>query len=509
MRSWTSKMTGVAAGWRLLTVAALATIIVACGGGGMGSSASPPTAVAGPAGVSVGAITGFGSVHVNGKKFQTTSTVIHVDGQAVTQNDLHVGDVIEVKAHHDSTTNTDVAEAIEVHSNVIGPVGSIDTVGGKLVVLGQSVVISSATSFDDSIVPASLAGITVGDILRVSGSTATNGDIQATRIERKPVGTTLRVNGLAAATDATAKSLMINALVVDFSAASLSDFPSTGPKDGDQIEAVGTTLGSAGQLLATRLELRSGKELRADAGGESEVQGLVTRFASASDFDVAGRSVSTSAATRFDGGTATDLALNVRVEVEGTVDAAGVLAATKVEIEHAANAMIVAQADAVDATAGTVTALGIRISVDGMTRFEDHSSARVNTFSLADVHTGDWIVVRGTETPAGSNAILAARFERRDAQANPVLAGVVKAATAPTLTILSVNIATTPTTVFGGGPDGSGGSGGSDGSGSSGGGISATTFFTGLVGSMATISGSWDGTTMTALRASLGSPDGH
>ncbi len=506
MSSWTSKLTAAVAGGRLLCGAVVATVLVACGGGGGMPGSQAPSANAAPAGVSVGAITGFGSVHVNGKKFQTTSATIHIDGRSAAQNELHVGDVIEVKGHHDAMNNTDVAEAIEVHSNVIGPVGSIDTLGGKVVVLGQTVVVSALTSFDDAIVPAALSAIVVGDILRVSGSTATNGDIQATRIERKPAGTAFRVNGTAAATDATLKSLRINALTVDFSAATLMDFPSAGPADGDLVEAVGTALGGAGQLLATRLERRSGKELKAEQGGESELEGLITRFASASDFDVDGRPVSTSAATHFEGGTTTDLGLNLRVEVEGAVDAAGVLAATKVEVERASSAMIVAQADAVDAVAGTVTALGLTISVNPMTRFEDHSSAKISTFSLADVHTGDWVVVRGAETPAGSNALLAARFERRDAQARVLLSGVVKAATAPALTILAVNVATTPATVFGGS---SGGTDGSGSSGNSGGSVTAATFFSGLVGGTATIGGTWDGTTLTALSASLGGQDGH
>ena len=481
--------------WRVLPAMLLTAIVVACGGGygGNGSGYTTPTGTAAPAGVSVGAITGFGSVHLNGKKFQTSSATIKVDGHLATQAELHVGDVIEVKGHHESTTNTDVADQVELHSNVVGPVGSIDTVGQTLSVMGQHVLVSAGTSFDSGISPASLAGITVGDILRVSGMPAATGDIQATRIERKPAGTTLRVIGTAAATDGTAKRLMINALSVDFSAASLSDFPSSGPKDGDLVEASGTMLGAAGELKATKLELRSATELKAEAHGSSEIEGLVTRFASSSDFDVAGRPVSTSSSTAFEGGAAGDLALNVRVEVEGAIDSAGVLAATKVSLERSADSTVLAQADAVDPVAGTVTALGIQITVNAMTRFEDRSSQHVDTFSLANVHTGDWVEVRGSESPAGSNAILAARFERRDAQSSARIGGVVKTAAPPALTILSVSIATTPSTHF------------NDASNSS---TSAAAFFTGLVGRRATVVGSWNGTVFTAQDASLGHDEG-
>lgn len=491
MISWTSRLGTIQRGLRLLPAVVLTAIVVACGGGygGMGSSSTAPPATGAPASVSVGAITGFGSVHLNGKRFETTGAMIKVDGLTATQGDLHVGEVIEVKGHHDSTTNTDVADEIEMHSNVQGPVISIDTKAQTLVVLGQTVIVSATTSFDDSISPASLAGITIGDILEVSGMPATNGDVQATRIERKPAGAHFQVIGIATSTDGAAKTMKINALTVDFSAATLIDFPTTGPKDGDLVEADGKTLGPAGELKATRLELRTGKELKADTDGGAEIEGLVTRFASAADFDVGGRPVSTSSNTTFEGGTVTDVALNVRVEVEGTVDAMGVLADTKVQIERAAGIQILAQADAVNASAGTAMVLGLEVSVTAMTRFEDHSSEKVNTFSLSDVHTGDWLEVRGTESPAGSNMVVATRFERRDAQPNVRLAGVVKTALQPSMTILSVNVATTASTQF------------TDASGAS---TSAAAFFTGLIGQTASVLGSWNGTTLAAGGASLG-----
>lgn len=491
MGSWTSTLRLPARAWRALPAVVLTAIVVACGGGygGMSGNYMPPVASNAPASVSVGAITGFGSVHVNGKKFETTSTTITVDGRAATQGDLRVGDVIEVKGHHDSTSGKDIADEIEMHSNVQGPVSSIDATALTLVVLGQTVIVSSDTSFGDGITPASLAGIAMGDILQVSGMSSTNGDIQATRIERKPAGAPFRVIGTAASTDSTAMTLKINALTVDFSAATLSDFPATGPKDGDLVEAAGTSLGAAGDLQATRLELRTGKELKADVDGSVQIEGLVTRYVSATDFDVSGRPVTTSSATTFEGGAATDLALNVRVEVEGAVDSTGVLAATKVRIERASDTRIVAQADAVDATAGTVRVLGIQVSVTAMTRFEDHSADNVNTFSVADIHTGDWLEIRGTENPAGSNAVVAMRLERRSAQSNVLLTGVVKTAAQPALTILSVAVATTPTTQFG------------DASGAT---ITADAFFTGITGKLATVLGSWDGTTLTASKASLG-----
>ena len=63
---------------------------------------------------------------------------------------------------------------------------------------------------------------------------------------------------------------------------------------------------------------------------------MITRFASVTDFDVGGRAVTTTAATKYQGGGSSALALNVKVEVEGAVNASGVIVAAQVEIESGA-----------------------------------------------------------------------------------------------------------------------------------------------------------------------------
>jgi hypothetical protein len=466
-------------GFRIAQLLMVSITIVACGGGYGETYSSTASASAATSGVTVGTITGFGSVHLNGMKFETTSTSIDVDGRPGVQSDLHVGDVIEVKGHHDGATGKDIAEQIEFRSNVQGPLSAIDPVAKTLIVLGQTIVVSADTSFDDAISPASLAGLTVGDILRVSGMPTADGRIHATRIEREPAGSGFQVIGVAASTDAMAKTLRISALLVDFSTATLVDFPSTGPKDGDLIEAVGTTLASSGALQATQMELRTGKGLKADVDSESEIEGLITRFGSSTDFDVAGHPVKTSSSTTFKGGTASDLALNVSVEVEGSTDTSGVLSATKVSIGHAANTRLVGQVvDSVNAGAGTVVLLGIQVAVDSMTRFEDHGSQKIETFSLADLHSGDWLEIRGTQA-TGSDSVSAMRIDRVQTQSSVQLTGAVASAAQPGFTMLSVTVATTTSTHFDNG-------------------LTATTFFAAPVGKMISVQGSWNGTTLTA-----------
>jgi hypothetical protein len=450
-------------------------------GTGTSSSASMSPSMA-----AVGPITGFGTVHLNGLVFETTTAAITIDGRAATQDDLRPGQFIEVKGHHDATQNRDFADQIDFSGNVVGPVGAVDDTTQTLVVLGQTVHVTEDTSFDDNINSASLAGIAVGDLVEVSGMVSMDGSIRATRIEGKATGATLQVIGTAASTDATTKTLKINALVVDFSTASLVDFPASGPKDGDLVEATGTALSSAGALVATRLELRSGKDVVPDADGQVNVEGLISRFASATDFDVAGRKIATSSSTVFDGGSATDLALNVRVEVEGTLGSSGAVAATRVEIRRLVDARLTGPVDSVDAANGKVVVLGIQIAVDSMTRYEDHGSGRVNIFNLANVHTGDWLEVRGKAPSASGNSLEATRLDRVRPQSEVQLMGIVGSASQPNFKVLATSVATTDHTNFNHG-------------------LNAAAFFqNGPVGETVTVRGAWDGALLTADDVNVG-----
>ena len=455
---------------------------------GSGPSTPPPP---GPSMAAAGPITGFGTVHLNGLVFDTSGAAITIDGKSATQDDLRAGYYIQVKGHHDATQNQDFADQIDFRGNVIGPVTAIDATAQTLTVLGQTVRVTEDTSFDDDISPASLAGVTVGAFVEVSGVSLADGSIRATRIEGKMAGSALlQVIGTAASTDSTAKTLKINALVVDFSGATLTDFPATGPKDGDVIEVQGITLSSAGALNATRLELRSGKDVVPDGNGQVDLDGLISRFASATDFDVAGRKVSTSSSTSFDGGTAADLAVNVSVEIEGRLDSSGTIQATKVEIRRAVDARLTGPVDSVDAAHGKVVVLGIQISVDLMTRYEDHGSGRVNTFNLTYVHTGDWLEVRGEATTASGTSLEATRVDRVQPQSEAQLMGVVASASAPKFQVLATTVATTDNTSFNHG-------------------LNVRGFFANdPVGETVSIRGTWDGSVLTADDVNIGDDNG-
>lgn len=423
------------------------SVFAGCGGSSSGGAAATPSATTPPVGgigrngIAVGPISTFGSVVVNGVRYDTSTASFTIDDASGTEDDLRVGDVVTVTGTIDDNGTTGTAETVTFDDSVKGPVESVDIVGSQLVVLGQTVLVRPETSFDDGFATPSLEGVNVGQLVEVSGQIDANGNIVATRLEPKPAGTQFEVHGTVSNLDSANMRFNINNLVVDYSSATLDNFPGGQISNGDFVEAKGTSLGAASELLAAQVELESLVPGATD-GDRVEIEGFITRFASAQDFDVAGLPVTTNASTTFVGGAAADLGLNIKVEAEGDIDANGVLVATKVDIRRSKAVRMIATADSVDAANNSLVVLGITVTVDALTRLEDKSNADVDPLTLADVNAGDYLEIRGSEFPAGSGTILATIFEREDPDTETILQGFVESVSDPSIVILGVTVNT-------------------------------------------------------------------
>jgi hypothetical protein len=428
--------------WMRGLAVALVVATAGCGGGGSQDTTAPaasqPTAT-----VVTGAITGFGSVIVAGRHFDTQGAAVRLDDRSGTDSELRVGQVVRLEGSFDDSRGRGTATLVEAHHVVDGPVQSLDVAAGTLVVLGQSVRVDALTFFDDDISPASPAGLTIGMLVEVHGFRDANQVVLATRIEREDAGE-FEVRGIVEQVDTVARRFRISALVVDYSTAQLDDLPGGAPANGQLVEVEGAALDANGVLRATAV---AGKNLRVgDDNRHFEIEGLVTRFVSATDFDVNGQPVTTSSTTRFERGTAANLALNARVEVEGRI-VNGVLQASKVQFENEANLRLAAPVQDIEAAAGRFTALGVVVETGMGTRFEDRTAAQLREFDVTSLRVGDFVEVRGTPG-SQANRIDASRVERDDAEDELDLRGPAENVAAPGLVILGVNVLVNGATEF-------------------------------------------------------------
>jgi len=429
--------------------------VVGCGGGGGGSGG---TSIAGidRIGISAGPVTGFGSIFVSDDRFGTDIAEFNVDDDSTSssETDLEIGDFVIVSFDPANPTN-----ALTVFSDdlVEGPVSTVNPATNTIVVAGQTVIVDTDTVFDDSINPASIEGISPADFIEVSGQFDANGDIRASRIEPGMGETEVHgeINGL----DTGAMTFMINALNVSYASAVIDDNISGGTlANGQFVEVKGVMSGAT--LNATKVE-QSGIGVGADDGIdlgdfdeiEIEIEGFITRFASATDFDVSNFPVTTNASTEFIGGTAGDLGQNVKIEVEGALNASNVLVATKVDIRRANAVRVSAQVDSVDSDNNEFTVLGVTVRVDNETRLEDKSSAEEDPLLLTQLVAGNYVEVRGGTDAGGGADIIASEVRRDDLPNGPgedtELRGFAEnPITATSFTILSVTIETDGGTVF-------------------------------------------------------------
>lgn len=326
-----------------LLILLLPVAFVSCGatdyaGGGIGGT-----------GISVGKITAFGSVWVNGVEYSTTGAIMSIEGtESISDGSveydrslLDEGKIVTVYWAKDANGNP-VAERIEFKDNLEGPIttGSIDFVNQTFEVLGQTIKVDGVTVYDGT---NGLSTLTDGNIVEVSGFVDANGIIYASYISLKSVtfegyDSEIELKGIISALNKISGTFMIGGLTIEFSPDSTEFEHMTIDelKDGLYVE-VKSSVGLAGDtLIASKIEIED-RGYNFKDNDEFEIEGYVTAVSlSEGIFELEGNTVQVIATTQYKNGSIVNIAdimVNMRLEAEGIVDADGVLVADKIEVE--------------------------------------------------------------------------------------------------------------------------------------------------------------------------------
>jgi Putative Ig domain/Domain of unknown function (DUF5666) len=320
--------------FNVLAAAGLVGLLSGCGGGG---SSSPATGSTSGSAAASGTVTGFGSVFVNGKRFEANDVEVRHDGiterctvNPTTTCGLKQGMTVTVTGSFDG--NKWVAGTLVQKDAVEGLVQSIAADGSSLVVMGRTVLVDRGTLIDNNISGQNILSLLVGkDSVEVNGYIRPTGEIQATFIEKKAVGTvTPEVRGFAKNHDAGTKTFQIGGLNVVYDNNTITiDMPNpTGNAwNGLFVEVKGTNFDSATTtLIATKIEPENQVVQQAD---EFEVEGFVTQVVGPGNFFIGTTHVQTTPSTEFRGGTIDEIVEGVKLSVDGEL-ANGILTATHV-----------------------------------------------------------------------------------------------------------------------------------------------------------------------------------
>jgi hypothetical protein len=287
------------------------------GSGGTGVSTAD-------AATSVGAVDGFGSIIVDGLRY-------NVDNAAVSLRDtaaLQIGMTVAVNGPVDASFVTGVATRVTSAAELRGPVSAIDPVGGSFVVMGTTVTLDDGTVWGDV---RSVADLVAGTTVQVWGLPATPGVLRATRVEQQVATTAPLVSGTVQQLDAGAGTFVLGGLTVGYRSASFGSGINAGTlANGLIVRVRADSQAVPGRLDATLVE--NWYVVPTLAGTPVQLEGVITGYASLGSFKLLGTAVDASAA-QITGGVAASIGNGVKVSVSGVLSN-GVLVATQLRIRH-------------------------------------------------------------------------------------------------------------------------------------------------------------------------------
>jgi hypothetical protein len=412
-----------------ITVASL--VVVACGGGGSGSIAG---GIGGTGITASGAITGFGSIKLNGLELDTTNATRIVDGVPVADDSaLAIGMVVTVNGTLSADGVNGTADLIEYDDDVQGPIqGPIVEVDltKTFSVMGISVSANKiSTVFENT----DYASLVAGALVELSGFFDSAGILHATRIEDKG-GLEIEVKGT-----------IRNFIGVDSFELEVRNGGTYTVVNwrgalalGDFVEVKGAlVVNQPNTITATDVEL---KDEGFDDVEKASIEGIVTGFATGGigNFRVAGQQVDAIGASFSPVSLETSLADGMEVEVEGPI-MSGVLQALKVEA-RGGEIEIGATVESVAPVAGSITLAfapagsSLTARVDSRTTLRDDTGF-ADPLLLTDLAPGNYLEIEAYRDDSGN---LIATEIRRDATNDDLLQGPADSCAANMVTILSI-----------------------------------------------------------------------
>lgn len=414
----------------------------ACGGSGSSSGGDgfDTTAGIGGTGIVAGKTTGFGSIYVNGSRFDTSQSQFIVDGEVLDQNALAVGMIVRLKVETENGVYTGDALEVVYDDEVQGPID--DTAPGieespngtqkTFKVFGQTITIDdTSTRFEGT----TFGTILENDVVEISGFRISETEVSATYVKKTGVRTfNVSEVELRGTIDnylpAPNEMFDINGITitVDRSDPDLDLEVPGGVLEDDLYVEVKGILTAVMEIEAKRIELED-EDFGEDVD-DVRLQGIISQFGVAGPamFEIDGQLVDAAGAEIEPNGAT--LADGIEVEVEGDIEG-GVLYAEEVEVEEEETKLrsfissvdVAGNSFEVDFPFTMGASTGVVVKVDGQTVFEDDTGGPVNTipFSLDDLRPNliepgvfDFVRVEGQEVNGEVIATVVKRVDPDD-----------------------------------------------------------------------------------------------
>jgi hypothetical protein len=445
-------------------IALLLAALAACGGSGSSDAPGPGPAATNQ--TTVGQITGFGSIYVNGIEFETFGASYEVDDAMASDDDaLAVGMVVKVEGSVNADGLTGTAMKVSYDDDIEGPVERLapgaDAGTKTFVVMGVTVVAdSNRTNFESDDPNFSFETIADMDVVEVSGDYGTDGSLYATYIEEQSADDNeYEAKGVVSEyiTGGDAFVLILrNGSTLNVRLAPNAQIPSAGIDNEQFVEVEGTIddpVADPNTLTAFKVELEDDDRLD-DDDSEIEVKGMLNYDATADTWSVKGIELAFGEGTEYKPASLEDMiadqsAAGMTVEVEGE-KVGDVLQVEEIELEE--DELEFKGDVEIKAVDGTLTLSfgaaegNVSVIVNGETMYRDDDA--VESFNYDSINVGDKVDI---EARWGDGGMAYASTLHLEDDLGYEIEGPVDAVSDVSLTVLGVTFALDMNTMFEGG----------------------------------------------------------
>lgn len=434
---------------KMATAGAVMGSLAACGGGSDGGSGT-----VGSTGGSVGPVSGFGSVYVNGTHFGVNNASYTGNDGVNRYSQLEKGMIVKVTGSWGADGEGE-ARSIYYDDTLRGPVETMTwntaKKAGKITIAGLDVAINGRTVFKGATPEQLLASVdstTDNYRVRISGYRLADGTFQATFVGAREQGSgwagewnKVEVEGVVSSRDMELETFKINDLTVKFRFAEFDNGTREDLKDGVVVEVEGKLEG--GKLTASEIEF---EDDLFDNNDDVELSGAVTVAydADSGQFQLNGFPIQVNGDTDLDDDIDLDrLTEGAEIKVEGEYRN-GIIVAEEIEMRDG-DAELSGFIGSKERGGEVLMVSGVRVTLTDSTLIEDENtedaqeSVVMRNQDLENLKVGEYLEIEGRETTENGGGLIAFYIERDDGD-ELELEGKIGSLTDTTVTVMGLEL---------------------------------------------------------------------
>ena len=420
----------------IFTLSAL-TILTACGGSNQSEQPdsivvnpiTPPVSISPKLVVTQGMITGFGSIYVDGIKYNTDTSNIKKNGLNTQLNALSVGMKISFSAQENDSGEW-VAQDVEYDTEVEGVIQSIDRNNSQITIANTVILYNDLTHFIDT----SEALISVGQRVEISGYPQADGTFLASYIELDTDTDNDDYEytaGIVSNLDETALQFTINDVVIDYRLAEIDGVLA----NNSYVKVEGNLVD--GVMVANEVDARTVKE-SLDVDDDSvlryEIEGLITQI-SATSIGVNGQVFDYANNVEVEGVALNNLTVGMFVEVY--INNSQIIKVESKQSSYSSDGKVKGVIESIDRDNKTITVNGVLYVFNEFSRFEDDDE---QYFSFDTLNINDYVEIAYLQTSPLLSVLKIEKEDQDEYQQEWEMKGQITAISNNTITVNGAEI---------------------------------------------------------------------